>query len=154
MNKEKAKTVCMLIMLVIIVALVAYILLTTTNKKNSFLNDVLNLQANLSYYIGQTKSDTFNAYDNIQIITGQTDSGEIRDYDDEVLKPLADVNSKFESDGKVFYKVINENVKEVLKIDLNSYSGLEFYIQDGLYIRVKVLNEPTWWNISFESLCM
>lgn len=154
MKKEMAKTVCILFMLMIIVALVAYILLTSTNKKNNFLNNVLNLQANLSYYIGQTKSDTFSAYDNIQIITAQTDAGEIRDYNDEVLKPLVDINSKVEADGKVFYKVINENIKEILNIDLSSYSGLEFYIQDGQYLRVKVLNEPTWWNKSFEALGM
>lgn len=154
MRKEKCKNICILLMGLIIVALIVYILLTSTNKKNSFLNDVLNLQANLSYYIGETKSDTFGAYDNIQIITGQTDTEEIKNYNDEVLKPLVDKSSKIESEGKVFYKVINENVKETLKIDLSSYSDLEFYIQDGQYLRVKVLNEPSWWNKSFNALCM
>lgn len=146
--------VCILIMGLIIVALIVYILLTSTNKKNNFLNDVLNLQANLSYYIGQTKSDTFNAYDNIQILTGTTDTEEIKNYDDESLIPLVDKDSKYESDGKVFYKVIKENAKEVLNIDLSSYTDLEFYIQDGQYLRVQVLTEPTWWNKSFESLCI
>lgn len=154
MKKETLKSICILVLGLIIVALIVYILLTSTNKKNNFLNDVLNLQANLSYYIGQTKSDTFNAYDNIQIITGKTDTEEIKNYNDEALKPLVDKDSKIEKDGIVYYKVINENIKEVLKIDLNTYLGLEFYIQDGQYIRVKVLNEPSWWNKSFEALCM
>lgn len=154
MKKGIWQFVCILIMGLIIVALIVYILLTSTNKKNNFLNDVLNLQANLSYYIGQTKSDTFNAYDNVQIITGTTDTESIKNYDDEALKPLVDKESKIEIDGKVLYKVINENVKEVLNIDLSSYKDLEFYVQDGAYIRVKVLIEPSWWNKSFEALCM
>lgn len=154
MKKEKRKNICLLLMGLVIVALIVYILLTSTNKKNSFLNDVLNLQANLSYYIGQTKSDTFSAYDNIQIITGQTDLGDITNYNEEVLKPLVEKDSKIEEDGKIYYKVIKDNAKEVLKIDLTNYPDLEFYIQDGNYVRVKVLNKPTWWNKSFESLCM
>ena len=153
MKKGIWQFLCVL-MLLVIVALVAYILLTSTNKKNNFLNDVLNVQANLSYYIGQTKSDTFNAYDNVQIITGKTDTEEIKDYNDEALKPLVDSNSKIEQDGKVYYKVITENIKEVLKVDLSSYADLEFYVQDGQYIRVKVLTEPAWWNVEFDSLCI
>ncbi len=152
MKNDKLKNIFMLIMLIIITILVAYILLTSTNKKNNFLNDVLNLQANLSYYIGQTKSNTFSAYDNIQIITGIAENNEIRNYDDEALKPLVDKDSKLEKEDKVFYKMINENVKEVLKVNISSYSGLEFYIQDGQYLKIKVLSKPSWWNKSFDSL--
>lgn len=154
MKKERILKICVLLMGLVIVGLIVYILLTSTNKKNSFLNDTLNLQANLSYYIGQTKSDTFNAYDNIQIITGTTDTEEIKNYNDEVLKPIVDKNLKIEQDGKVYYKVINENVKEVLNIDLSTYSGLEFYVQDGQYLRVKVLNKPSWWDKNYNALSM
>ncbi len=152
MKNESKKNVCILVMGLIIVGLIVYILLSSTNKKNNFLNDLLNLQANLSYYIGQTKSDTFSAYDNVQIITGETESGEIKNYNDEVLKPIVDKNSKIEKNGKISFKVMNDNVKEVLKIDLNKYSGLDFYIQDGQYLRVVATNPPSWWNKSFASL--
>lgn len=151
---KKGKNICILIMGVIIVALIVYILLTSTNKKNSFLNDMLNLQANLSYYVGQTKSDTFGAYENLEILTGETQSGVITDYNDEALKAIVEKDSKIEKDGNTFYKVIPENAKEVLKVDLSSYSGLEFYLQDGQYLRVKIITEPSWWNKSFDSLCM
>ena len=49
---------------------------------------------------------------------------------------------------------MNENVKEVLNVDLSAYSGLEFYVQDGQYLRVKVLNKPSWWDKNYNALSM
>lgn len=153
-GKENIKNIIILVLSIVIVGLIVFILLTSTAKKNNFLHDMLNLQANISYYLGQTKSDTFSAYENEQILTGNTDLGEIKNYNEEVLTPLVEKDSKIEKDGKVFYKLINDNVKEILKIDLAEYTDLEFYVQDGQYIRVKKNQTPSWWNKEYDSLCM
>lgn len=152
MKGEKIKNILLIILFLIIVALVVYIFLTSTPKKSDFINSVLEVQEKVSYYLGQKNSETFNAYNNIHILTGFNEDEEIKNIEGTTLVPLANKDSKIEKDGKVYYKLLEDKVKEVLKVDISKYSNLTWYIQDGELIRVDFETEPEWWNEEFDTL--
>lgn len=152
MKKEVIKNVVIVVLVLVIAGLIVYMTLNNTNQKNSFLTKANELQANLSFYVGQTMAETFNAYDKTQILLAKSGDKEIKSMDDKALTPLCEENSKKEKDGKVYYKLNKENVKTVLKIDLSENPELTYYVQDGSYIRVVLENEPSWWNKEYNVL--
>lgn len=156
-NKKKTKNYIIILLIVLILLLITYIIASKFNvagidKKASFIQDINSLQAEISYYVGATYSDTFGAYTKEQIVTGMSDGNEIKDISNNSIKPLVDIESKQEKDETISYKLNEENIKEILDISLPKYEGLNWYLQDGNLIRVEIENKPSWWTSDLDSL--
>lgn len=151
-KKEGHKNVVIVILLVICMLLAALtVFLVFGNKtvsgSSKFLQSAYTLQNKISTYIGKTSSDTFGIYTYEEIITGKvaTTGEDIKDNEDESLTPLVDIDKKIEIDGKVAYKINEENLKKLLNTSMPTYDGIEFYIQDGQLLKVNVVATPDWW---------
>ena len=112
------------------------------------------MQNKIALYIGKSSSDAFGVYTNEEIITGKISatSEDIKDNSDKTVEPLVNVDEKVEENGKVAYKINSENLEKLLSISMPKYSGIEFYIQDGETLKVKVTNKPNWWNSELDFL--
>ena len=152
MAKKANKNVVIVILLVIcmlLTALTVFLLFgnKTVSGSSKFLESAYTLQNKISTYIGKTSSDTFGVYTNEEIITGKiAATGEdIKDSDDKSLTPLVDIDKKIDIEGKVAYKINEENLKKLLNTSMPTYDGIEFYIQDGELLKVNVVSSPDWW---------
>lgn len=159
MNTENKNTKNYIIIILIILLLlsITYIIATKFNvagidKKASFIKDVTKMQNEISYYVGTTYSDTFGAYDKTQIATGKVDGKEIKDINNTNLIPIANIDEKIEKDNTISYRLNSENIKQVLKLDLPKYEGINWYIQDGTLIRFEIEQKPVWWTSDLDSL--
>ncbi len=134
---------------VIIIVMTIYILFFNSSQKTSeteteFIKNMLIIQSNLSYYIGSTYSETFGIYDKETIIKGTENTNEQENI--KQLQSLVNSEEKIEENGVTAYKVNIQNIESVLKIDLPSYEGIDFYIQNGDTIKVNFNEVPTWWT--------
>lgn len=139
----------------LLVALAIFLLFGNNSVSGSgkFLQSTYSLQNKLSLYIGKTASDTFGAYTNEELVTGKLSSGEeIKGSDDDALKALVDTDEKIEENGKIAYKINEENLKSLLNTSMPSFDGIEFYIQDGQLVKVKITSKPEWWNEDLDFL--
>lgn len=146
------KTVIIVILITISMLLLAVVIYQLFGGKSisgssKFLQSAYTLQGKISEYIGKSASDTFGAYTNEEIITGKiAKSGEeIKDNEDKALKPLVNIDEKVEQDSKVAYKINEDNLKSLLNTSMPTYDGIEFYIQNGNLLKVKVVSTPDWW---------
>lgn len=151
-RKEGHKNVVIVILFVIcmlLTALTVYLVFgnKTVSGSSKFLQSAYTLQNKISTYIGKATSDTFGIYTYEEIITGKvaTTGEEIKDNEDKPIKPLVDIDKKIEKDGKVAYKINEENLKSLLNTSMPTYDGVEFYIQDGELLKVNIVNSPEWW---------
>ena len=160
--KDK-KSILIIIVLVILLGLsVAYIVFgpngyKTTEKWKEFLDDVLELQSNLSYYVGASYSDAFGVYSKDEILMGKTTEGEkIKDNQDNLLPTLVEEDSvqDYGKDSKS-YKLNMDNVKTTLKLKISDYEGVSFYVVEGDLVKVKFDGaEPDWWNNNYDGLIL
>lgn len=157
-KKNNARTV-VLVLFVICIILFALVIFFAFGSKNitgsgKFLKDMYELQNKIALYIGKSSSDAFGVYTNEEIITGKVSatSEDIKDNSDKTVEPLVNVDEKVEENGKVAYKINSENLEKLLSISMPKYSGIEFYIQDGEALKVKVTNKPNWWNSELDFL--
>lgn len=155
------KSILIIILLVILLGLsVAYGIFgpngyKTTQKGKEFFDDTIELQANLSYYVGASYSDAFGLYSKEEILSGKTKDGEkIKDNQDNLLPTLIEEDSAVEIDGSKAYKLNMENVKTTLGIKIENYEGVNFYVFEGDLIRIKLDAEPDWWNNNYDGLLL
>ena len=153
MKNSKLKNVIICLLLVVIAILGSYIILNNSTRTSSFLADIMLLQNKLSYYVGSINSETFEAYSNVEILTALTEDGkEIKGFDEKNLIAFANKDEAIESNGVTLYKLNIENIKNELNIDLSQYSSVTFYVQDGVNISVRIIEEPKWWDDNFDLL--
>ena len=146
----------------IIIALTIFILFTTIKsdsdlKKEELLTTVINVQDNLSYYLGKMSADTFSLYSNTEILLGKKEETDedIVATDEEKIEPLIDVNSKMEKNGKVGYKIIAQNMIKTLKVEIPDMQGITLYIQDGTKVKVNFdTTKPSWWTTDMDFLIL
>lgn len=153
------KSILIIILLVILLGLsIAYCILgpngyKTTQKGKDFFDDVVELQANLSYYVGASYSDAFGLYSKEEILSGKTNEGEqIKDNQDNLLPTLIEEGSAEDFEESKAYKLNMENVKTTLGIKLEDYEGVTFYVVEGDLVKVKLDGEPDWWNNNYDGL--
>lgn len=155
------KSILIIIVLVILLGLsLAYGILgpngyKTTQKGKDFFNDVMELQSNLSYYVGASYSDAFGLYSKEEILLGKTNEGEkIKDNQDNLLPTLVEEDSVEEIEETKAYKLNMENVKTTLGIKTDNYEGVTFYVVEGDLIKVKLEGNPDWWNNNYDGLLL
>ena len=121
-----------------------------------FLEDVVELQSNLSYYVGSSYSDAFGVYSKVELLSGLTEDGEkIKDNEDNILPEFITLeNSVDYKDGEKAYELNMDNVNTTLKTSIKKYEGITFYVVDGDLIKIKVENTPDWWNDNFDVFCL
>lgn len=121
-----------------------------------FLEDVVELQSNLSYYVGSSYSDAFGVYSKVELLSGLTEDGEkIKDNEDNILPEFITLeNSVDYKDGEKAYELNMDNVNTTLKTSIKKYEGITFYVVDGDLIKIKVENIPDWWNDNFDVFCL
>ena len=123
-----------------------------TQDSKDFLEDVLDLQSNLSYYVGSSYSDAFGVYSKVEILSGVTKEGEkIKDNEDNLLPEFITLENaeNYKGDEKA-YELNMDNVNTTLKTTIKGYEGIKFYVVDGDLVKVKVENTPEWWNENFD----
>lgn len=159
MEKKKNIQKGLIIILIILNLLsITYIVFNKFNIANvdtkaTFVEDITKVQEKISYYLGTSYSDTFGAYTKTELITGlNSENKEIKDTTGKSLKPIVNIESKTEINGKVLYELNQENIEEILKIDLPTYNNIKWYIQDGELIKVKFDTKPSWWTTELNSL--
>ena len=76
----------------------------------------------------------------------------IMDFDNKELVALADKSDTIDKDNTTYYKLNVSNVKEKLNVDLTQYSNISFYVSDNLTIKVKLKEQPKWWDTNFDLL--
>ena len=158
-KKINSKTVIIVILVAICMILLSLVIFfafgtKTVSGSSKFLESTLNLQDKVSMYIGKTSSDLFNVYTNEEIITGKTSKNqeEIKDNEENAILALADIDNKIEENNKVAYKINSDNVTSLLNTSMPNYEGIEFYVQDGEKVKVKVTTKPEWWNEDLDFL--
>lgn len=121
-----------------------------------FLEDVVELQSNLSYYVGSSYSDAFGVYSKVELLSGLTEDGEkIKDNEDNILPEFITLeNSVDYKDGEKAYELNMDNVNTTLKTSIKKYEGITFYVVDGDLIKIKVEKIPDWWNDNFDVFCL
>lgn len=162
MNSEKIKTVVIFVLVAIVIALGAYSLFgkdgfKNTEKSAEFVNDVQNIQSSMSYYLGSTYSDTFGVYTRLELLSGKATDKEgqvvdIKDNEDKNLPALINLDEKIERGNDVYYKISNDNLKELFNIDLGKYEGVNFYVKDDGIIKVGFEKTPDWWKKELDGL--
>lgn len=158
---KNKKNVLIIIILVILLGFsIAYIVLgpngyKTTEKGKNFFDDVMELQSNLSYYVGASYSDAFGVYTKDEILIGKTADGEkIKDNQDNLLPTLVEEESAQDYKEGKSYKLNMENVKTTLGIKMEDYEGVTFYVVEGDLVKVKLEVEPEWWNKNYDGLIL
>lgn len=118
-------------------------------------DDVMELQSNLSYYVGASYSDAFGVYTKDEILIGKTADGEkIKDNQDNLLPTLVEEESAQDYKEGKSYKLNMENVKTTLGIKMEDYEGVTFYVVEGDLVKVKLEVEPEWWNKNYDGLIL
>ena len=159
--KNKKNTLVIIILLILLGFSIAYIILgpngyKTTQVGKDFFDDVMKLQANLSYYVGASYSDAFGVYSKDEILIGKTVDGEqIKDNQDNLLPALVDETTvqDYDNDSKA-YKLNMPNVETTLGIDIADYEGVTFYVVDGDIVKVQLDGTPDWWNSNYDDLIL
>lgn len=159
--KNKKNTLIIILLLILLGFAIAYIVLGPNGYKSTqvgkdFFDDVMELQANLSYYVGASYSDAFGVYSKDEILLGKTVDGEqIKDNQDNLLPTLVDeaTAEDYDSESKA-YKLNMEYVETTLGIDIDDYDGVSFYVVDGDFVKVKLDGEPEWWNNNYDNLIL
>ncbi len=159
--KNKKNTLIIILLLILLGFAIAYIVLGPNGYKSTqvgkdFFDDVMELQANLSYYVGASYSDAFGVYSKDEILLGKTVDGEqIKDNQDNLLPTLVDEATAEDYDGESkAYKLNMEYVETTLGIDIDDYDGVSFYVVDGDFVKVKLDGEPEWWNNNYDNLIL
>lgn len=159
--KNKKNTLIIILLLILLGFAIAYIVLGPNGYKSTqvgkdFFDDVMELQANLSYYVGASYSDAFGVYSKDEILLGKTVNGEqIKDNQDNLLPTLVDEATAEDYDGESkAYKLNMEYVETTLGIDIDDYDGVSFYVVDGDFVKVKLDGEPEWWNNNYDNLIL
>ena len=131
--KNKKNTLIIILLLILLGFAIAYIVLGPNGYKSTqvgkdFFDDVMELQANLSYYVGASYSDAFGVYSKDEILLGKTVDGEqIKDNQDNLLPTLVDEATAEDYDGESkAYKLNMEYVETTLGIDIDDYDGVSF----------------------------
>lgn len=126
----------------------------TVTGSAKFLQSIFTLQDKVSTYIGKSTSDTFGIYTAEELTTGKlaTSGEDIKDNEDKSLTALVDTEKKQEKNGKVAYKINEENLKKLLNTSMPTYEGVEFYIQDGSLVKVNLTSKPDWWTEDLDFL--
>lgn len=159
--KNKKQTLIIIILIILLVLVGAYCILgpngyKATQKGTEFFDDVMELQSNLSYYVGASYSDAFGVYSKTEILSGITEDGEkIKDNQDNLLPTLIDMESAvdYKNDTKA-YKLNMDNLKTTLSVDIGSYEGVTFYVADGDLVKVVLDSRPEWWNDNYNALVL
>lgn len=159
--KNKKNTLIIILLLILLGFAIAYIVLGPNGYKSTqvgkdFFDDIMELQANLSYYVGASYSDAFGVYSKDEILLGKTVDGEqIKDNQDNLLPTLVDEATAEDYDGESkAYKLNMEYVETTLGIDIDDYDGVSFYVVDGDFVKVKLDGEPEWWNNNYDNLIL
>ena len=149
--KINSKNIAIVILIVVVIILSIFLIIKNKNngKGNSeiatFIKDAVEVQNNLSYYVGNTYSDTFGIYTKEEIVTARKKDAK-ENSDISKLTSIVDTNSKIDSQNGTCYKISEENYKKILNVDLPKYDGITWYIQDGSLIKVHLNIKPDWWN--------
>ncbi len=149
---SKKKNIVIVLLSIVILLLISYIVINSSTRTSSFLSDYISLQNKLSYYVAKINAETFEAYSNTNIITAYSGDTLIMDFDNKELVALADKSDTIDKDNTTYYKLNVSNVKEKLNVDLTQYSNISFYVSDNLTIKVKLTEQPKWWDTNFDLL--
>ena len=149
---SKKKNIVSVLLSIVILLLISYIVINSSTRTSSFLSDYISLQNKLSYYVAKINAETFEAYSNTNIITAYSGDTLIMDFDNKELVALADKSDTIDKDNTTYYKLNVSNVKEKLNVDLTQYSNISFYVSDNLTIKVKLTEQPKWWDTNFDLL--
>lgn len=160
---KKKIVIVAIVILIIALGITSYLAFFSKNgsitnaTRSKFIKDVMSMQAQISYYIGTTSSDTFGLYSKEDIITGVVkdengENKEIKDTEDNNLTPIAEIDNKKEANGKTAYEINSDNYEKVLGSKLPEYSGIKWYIQDGEIVKVSFETQPDWWNEDLTSM--
>lgn len=144
------------LLFLITIGLICYIIFfnSTGEGRTDFYHDIVSLQQNVSYYLGKTRAEMFEAYELNNIIIGMTDDGkEIKNVEDKAITPVANKDEVIDKNGTKYYKLNENNVKELFKIELPKYNGISWYVSGNGEIKVKFSSDvPKWWNDNSEKL--
>lgn len=158
--KDKKSTLVIILLVILLVLSIAYIIFgpngyKATEKGRDFFDDVIKLQSNLSYYVGASYSDAFGVYSKEEILLGKTEEGEkIKDNQDNLLPTLVEENAEIYDGDKKAYKLNMEYVNTTLKLKMDNYEGVTFYVVEGDLIKVKLDGDIDWWNNNYDSLIL
>lgn len=155
-KKSGSNNVITALLFLIVIGLLAYIIFfnSTGSGRTDFYYDITSLQSQLSYYLGKTHTEMFGAYEIENIITGlNSDGEEIKNIDDTSITSIANKDEVIERNDTKYYKLNDKNIKEILKTDLPTYDGIQWYISQNGELRVSFSgNTPKWWNDNLEKL--
>lgn len=149
MKKER---IVILVLGILVIALLGYIIFAKGTLNTKFLEDDINLQNSISYYLGNMSSDTFNAYTKEQIILGESEGVKITKLDGTEITPIVYAEEKVTINNENYYKLNIDNLKTALNISISNYDGATWYLSSNGIVKVKIFTEPGWWSKSFEYL--
>lgn len=155
--KINAKNISIVILVLAVIILSIVLIVKSAGGGNSgnsnanFIKDAMEVQNNLSYYVGNTYSDTFGVYTKEEIVTA-TKKDDKENSNIDKITAIVDKNSKISSQNGTCYKISEEAYKSVLNVSLPKYEGITWYLQDGALVKVHLDIKPSWWTDDLKSL--
>lgn len=149
MKKER---VVILVLVILVVILLGYIIFAKGSLNTKFLEDDINLQNSISYYLGSMSSDTFDAYTKEQIMLGEVDGTKITNVSGEEVIPIVNIEDKVTIENENYYKINLDNLKTALSISISNYEGTNWYLSSNGIVKVRFSITPGWWSKSYDYL--
>lgn len=156
------KNVLIIVLIVLCLSQAIYIVFYTLNLKEnsvkkSFLKSYVNIQKEISFYLGKQTQNMYEAYNYSQILTGtivddKGDIQKIKGTDGIDIVPLVNNEDDIEMGEKQYYMLNGENIKTNFKIELPSYKGITWYVSSDGDVKVKCESKPNWWTSDLDSL--
>lgn len=156
MKINKKNITIVVIVLVVIILAIVVITKSIGNGKSgagnaNFVKDAMEVQNNVSYYVGNAYSDTFGIYTKEEIVTA-TKKDDKENSKISKLTAIVDTNSKISSQNGTCYKISDEAYKSILNVQLPKYEGITWYLQDGTLLKVHFDTKPAWWTDDLSAL--
>ncbi len=152
-NKNGLKNIVIILLLGVILSYTLYMLLkpNLVIDKSNFLKTLVETQKQMSLYIGELQSDTFNTYTTVELFTAMTMEGNsIKNNNNEDMISIVDNEPKI-IDNINYYCIDTENFFKITNYSMPEIEGLSFYTDINGNIKVYYLEEPSWWQQEYES---
>lgn len=167
-KKTNKDLIIIVLLLIIIIALTIYIIFSKIDSKDditrkNFLSTMQTAQSELSYYVCEMEKDTFGIYTKLEILTGKVtnnkDTNDENKEDDSIIKDnkgnqvtsLVEIDKNYGTEENPIYKVNVVDLQKILNISVEQFEGLDWYIKDGITLKVGFENSrPSWWEDTFD----
>lgn len=150
--------ICIVLILIILYKMMFGGYVRYDNSRTQFLNSVISLQSEMSYYIGKTKAETFEVYSNLQLLSGvsnlEDENSKITLEESKEIIQISSVKKEdiVEKSSNKYYKLIKENLQKNFQTKAFEDENITYYVDSECIVKIKLDKKPAWWDDSLDFL--